>query len=262
MDSNIQKPKQEEYVIDIMQLLRALWKKAWLIVLAAVLCGGIGFGVSAFLIEPTYSATVMLYVNNSANKGENPNWSISSSDISASQSLVRTYAEILKSRTTLDKVIEKSEVDYSYKTLTNMITAAPANDTEIMKVTVTTEDPHEAARIANCIAEVMPSRISDIMEGATMTVVENAVPDTHKVGPSITKYTAIGLMLGVVLAAAYIVIRTLMDDRIHDEEFITQNFNIPILAKIPDLSATGGKKYGGYYQQKSTHEQGASKENA
>lgn len=259
MDNNAQ--KKEYYVIDIMQILRSLWQKVWLIAIAAVLCGGIGFSVSAFLIEPTYSASVMLYVNNSSNKNENPNFTISSSEISAAQSLVRTYSEILKSRTTLNKIIEETGVSYSHKDLAGMISAKPANDTEIMKVTVTTEDPYEAAQIANCIAEVLPIRISEVIDGATMNVVEHAVPDTHKVAPSITKYTAIGIMIGVMIAVLYIVVKTLMDDTIHDEEYLTQNYKMPILARIPDLTGTGGKKYGYYYQKKRAHTDYTSNEN-
>jgi capsular polysaccharide biosynthesis protein len=250
VDNNVQKPKKDYYVIDITLILRAMWKKAWLIAIAAILCGGIGFSVSAFLINPTYSASIMLYVNNSSNKNENPNFTISSSEISAAQSLVRTYSEILKSRTTLNKIIEETGVEYSHKDLAKMISAKPANDTEIMKVTVTSEDPYEAARIANCISEILPVRISEIIDGATMNVVENAVPDTKKIAPSITKYTAMGIMLGVVIMSLYIIVKTLMDDTIHDEEFLTQNYNIPILARIPDLTEAGGKKHSYYYQSK------------
>jgi capsular polysaccharide biosynthesis protein len=193
----------------------------------------------------------MLYVNNTS-ATHDPNSTISSSQISAAQSLVKTYTEILKNRTTLNQVIEHAEVNYTYKDISGMIKAAPSNDTEIMKVTVTTEDPYEAAKIANSIAEILPQRIKAVIEGAKMNVVEYAEPDTHKVAPSITKYTFVGIVIGVFLAVAFIAVSAMMDDTLHDEEFITQNYTYPILARIPDLSnSTGkGKKYGYYYQDK------------
>ncbi len=244
-----QKKRNDYYTIDLLLIFKALWSKVWIIAIAGILAGIAGFCIAAFAIAPTYSASVMLYVNNTA-ASHDPNSTISSSQISAAQSLVKTYTEILKNRTTLNQVIKEAEIQYTYKDLYNMIKAAPSNDTEIMKVTVTTEDPDEAAKIANTIAEVLPERIKDVIEGAKMNVVEYAEPDTNKVAPSITKYTLVGIIIGVLLAVVSIAVSAMMDDTLHDEEFITQNYTYPILARIPDLAnSTGkGKKYGYYYQ--------------
>lgn len=239
---------QDYYSIDLMHVLRTLWHKAWIIVLAAVFVATAAFCYSKFAIAPTYSSSIMLYVNNGSFSIND--FSITTSQISAAQSLVKTYSEILNNRTTLERVIEKADVPYTYRELSEMITAAPSNETEIMRVTVVSTDPYEASKIANCIAQVLPERISEIIENASMEVVDSAVPEMQKIAPSITKYTAIGLFLGALLAIAAITVYAIMDDTIHDEEYILNNYNYPILAKIPDLVGGGGKKYGnkyGYY---------------
>jgi capsular polysaccharide biosynthesis protein len=238
----------EEYTIDLMQLLKVFWRKAWLIALSGIWAAVIGFLIAAFLIKPTYSSSILLYVNNRAFSLGNTSFSISSGDISASASLVKTYTEILDNRTTLERVIEETGVPYTAKELSKKIVAGSANGTEIMQVTVTTEDPNEAALIANAIADILPERVAEIINGATMMVVDTAVPNHQKVAPSVTKYTALGCILGVILAMGGLVIFVLLDDTIHDEEFILQNFDYPILAKVPDLLNSGNKHYGYYYQ--------------
>ena len=194
-----EKTSGEYYTIDVLHILKTLWRRAWLIALAGLLAAGIGFSLAAFAIAPTYSSSIMLYVNNSSFSLGNTSFSISSSEITAAQSLVKTYGEILNNRTTLERVIDKAGVPYTYQELYKMLEAAPSNETEIMKVTVTSEDPYEAAKIANCIAEVLPVRISEIIDGASMEVVDSAIPVLEKVAPSITKYTAIGMVLGILL---------------------------------------------------------------
>ena len=240
---------KDYYTIDLLHILKALWQKAWLIGISGLLAAVIGFCIAAFLIVPKYSSAIMLYVNNSSFSLGNTSFSISSSEITAAQSLVKTYGEILNNRTTLERVIEKAEVDYTYSELSKMIMAAPSNDTEIMKVTVTTEDPNEAAKIANCIAEVLPVRISEIIDGASMEVVDSAVPNNQKISPSITKYTAVGLVLGLLVAIIGVVIAAMLDNTIHDEEYVLKTYNYPILAKVPNLLDSGSKRYG-YYSQK------------
>lgn len=246
--SGTNKSSRDFYVIDIMHVLKALWQRAWIIVLAGIIAAGVGFSVAAFVITPQYSSSAMLYVNNSSFSLGNTNFSISSSEIMAAQSLVKTYSVILKNRTTLDKVIEKSGVEYDYNTLYHMISASAVNDTEIMRVTVISDDPYEAARIANCIAEVLPVRISEIIEGSSMEVVDRAVANPQKISPSITKYTAVGLMLGVLLSAAVLCVIAIMDGTIHDEEYVLNTYDYPVLAKIPDLVGMGGKRYGYGYK--------------
>ena len=149
---NQNQDSREYFTIDLFHILKSLWKRIWIIALSGILAATIGFLFSRFFITPTYSSTIMLYVNNSSFSLGNTSFSISSSEITAAQSLVNSYGEILNNRTTL---IEKAQVPYNYKQLSAMITSAPSNDTEIMKVTVTTIDPYEAANIANCIAEVL-----------------------------------------------------------------------------------------------------------
>ena len=245
----------EYYPIDLLHIIKTIWHRAWIVVLTGLVTGFLGFAVSNFIIPPTYSSSVMLYVNNSSFSLGNTSFSISSSEITAAQSLVKTYTEILKNRTTLERIISKAEVGYSYKQLYDMITAAPSNNTEIMKVKVTSTDPYEASRIANTIAEVLPNRISEIIDGASMEVVDSAIPILDKVSPSITKYTAVGLILGVLFSVAVLVVLALLDDTIHDEDYVLKTYDYPILGKVPDLLNSGTKQYA-YYSKRTPKRHG------
>ena len=255
---------KQYYTIDLMHILKILWQKAWIIILAALLAAGIGFGVSAFVMKPTYSSTILLYVNNSSISLGSTSLSISSSDITASQNLVKTYGEILDNRTTFERIIDKAEINYTTEELHDMIKSGSSNDTEIMYVTVTSNDPYEAAKIANVIAEVLPGRIAEIIENTSMEVVDSAVPNLEKVSPSITKYTVIGLILGVLASVAVISVVAMMDDRIHDEDYIIDTYDYPILAKIPNLVVTDSdakyskykySKYSKYYYYSDAYKQ-------
>lgn len=256
---NMEKSNREYYTIDILHIVKSLWNKAWLIILSGLLAAAIGFGVSSFVITPTYSSSVKLYVNNSSFALGNTSFSISSSEITAAQSLVRTYGEILGSRSTLERIIDKAGVDYSWHELAGMIVSQPSNDTEIMKVTVTCEDPYVASKIANTIAEVLPVRISEIIDGASMEVVDSAIPNLSKVAPSITKYTAVGMILGVLFTMIIIIIVALLDGTIRDEEYVLKTYDYPILGKVPDLLGPGSKAYA-YYSQRKPKEKKSGKE--
>lgn len=248
MNENVK--SQDYYVIDFLHIVKSVWRRIWVLILVAVIGGTAGFLYSTFMITPQYSSSIMLYVNNSSFSLGSSNFSISSSELTAAQSLVKTYTVILKNRTTLNQVIEKAGVDFTYEELYGMIKAESVNETEVLKVTVTTDDPYIATDVVNTIAEVLPDRISDIIEGSSMEVVDIGVVNTHKVSPNITKYTKVGMLLGAVAALVVLVILALLDDTIHDDEYILKTYDYPILAKVPNLLGSSDKQYAYYYQRK------------
>lgn len=250
-NNNNQNMDKEYYVIDIMHILKSVLHRLWVIILAGILAAGIGFSYNSFIVDPTYSSSIMLYVNNSSISLNDVGISMSYSDISASQSLVKTYSVLLKNRTTLDRVIEETGIPYNWVEVYNMIEASSVNETEVMKVTVTTTDPYEAQKIANGISKVLPQRVTEIVEGTSMEVVDSAIANTQKVAPNITRQTAIGFIIGALVAMVILVIIALMDNTIHDEDYVLKTYDYPILAKVPDLLESENRKYGyNYYQSK------------
>ena len=244
--------------IDLMHIAEVLLSKIWIIIISGAVFASALFAYAAFMIAPTYQSSAMFYVNNNNLSIGSTSFSISSSDISASQSLVDTYVVILKTRNTLETVIEKSNLKYSYGQLSSMISAGSVNSTEVFRVTVTSTDPIEAYKIANGIADVLPDKISEIVSGSGAKIVDYAVINAGKVGPSIRKYTFIGLLIGVGLACAIIILRDIFDDTIRDDNYLLSTYDeIPTLAVIPNLlNGTNGSyyyknygyKYGAYYK--------------
>ena len=244
-----------EMEIDPLQLFRALWRNALVIILVAIIFGGIAFGGTFMFISPKYEASAMMYVNNSSVTLGNTSVSITSGELSAAQTLVSTYIVILKSRTTLDEVIQESGVPYTVEKLSKMVNASAVSGTGIFKVTVQSSSPTEAELLANTIARVLPDRISDIVDGSSVRVVDYAIVPAHRSSPSYTKNTAIGVLAGVVLVAGIICLREILtsgeDVIIHSSDDLAELFpDIPVLAVVPDMRMTSKK---GYYSAYSSY---------
>ena len=131
-----------------------------------------------------------------------------------------------------------------------MVKASKTEGTEVFTVTVTSTDPYEATHIANCISEVLPGRIEGIVDGSSMRIVDSAVVKLGKVSPNVARNTMYAAFLAGVFAAAIIVLISLFDDTIHEESFLTDNYDAPILSRIPNLQRTAdrGRHGYGYYK--------------
>lgn len=225
--------------IDLLLLARLLLNRIWFILAATVVGGIIAFSYAKFFITPLYEAKAMMYVNNTSISVGSASFSISTGELSAAQKLVDTYGVILKSRMTLETVIQKANLPYTYEELYDMISTGSVNDTQIFEIKVTDSNPEEAELIANTVADILPAKIASIVDGSSVRIVDYAVVPAEYVSPSVAKYTAIGLVLGAVLCSGVIIIMELLNETIRSEDYLLQTYDLPILAVIPTMEAGG-----------------------
>ena len=237
-----------EKEIDLQRLAAALLRKSWLIVAVSVAAALLTLAVTFFAISPKYEASAKFYVNNSSISVGNTTVSLSSGDLTTSRNLVDSYIVILKTRESINDVIDYAGVNRTYAQVEQMLTAAAVNETEIFEVTVTSTDPEEAEQIANAVAYILPKRISSIIEGTSAKVVEAAVVPAKPSSPSYTMNTLVGFLLGFILSVAFIALREMFNTAIRTEEDIAQSCSHPILASVPDMAASGkgSSHYYGY----------------
>ena len=223
---------KETNEISLQEIFMILWNKVWVIILCTLIGGVAAFGISAFVLDPTYTSRVSMYVNSNT---ERENTIANLNDINASQKLVSTYIEILKSDNVLSKVITETGFTYTPEQIRKMLTASAVNGTEIFEVKITTKDANEAAVIANTIAAVAPEEIIRVVKAGSVELIDEAVPATSPSSPNVLLNTIIGLMLGGVLSVLGVLVAEMLDNRIKTEDDLKKGYDFPILGTIPDL---------------------------
>lgn len=242
--------QKKEIELDLFQVVNILWQKALIIILAATIFGAASFAGTFFFISPKYKATTSMYVNNSSFSFGATSFSITSSELSASNTLVSTYIYILESRTTLEEVISEAGLSYTYEDLEKMIDARAVSDTAAFDVTVESENPVEAELIANTIAKILPDRIAEIVDGSSVRIVDYAIIPAHRSSPSYIKNTLIGAVIGGILCSAVVLAMFVTSEKRNDDIRSVDDLkdmypDIPVLALIPDMRISGKKGY--YY---------------
>lgn len=244
----------DSYEIDLLQLAQALLKKWWIIIISAILGACMFFGYTFFFVTPQYTSSVLFYVNNSSISFGGASVSISTGELNAAKTLVDTYCVILKTRLTLEDVSEQLKeegLNYSYRQLYGIISNTTVNNTEIFRITVTDPNPENACIIANTVARVLPRKISDVVDGASVRVVDYAVVSTDRTSPSYSKNAMTGFLAGFAVACAAIVVLYLVNDKLDSEEWLLSSYkdDIPLLATVPDADYSSTSKYNRHNKQ-------------
>lgn len=246
--------------VDLWKLLLACLRRWPVILISGVVCAVCFYVYTVCCITPMYRASVMVYVNNI--KSNQQVDYISASNLATAQQLVNTYVNIIRSDTVLEKVVESAGLEYTADQIRSMMTASQVEETELFEVYILTPDPELSARIANAVAEVAPNEIANFVEGSSTKIIDYAKVPEQRYSPSYRNNTFLGGILGCLLAALYIAVRTLTDVRLTSGDDLAQLFDYPLLGQIPMFERTGRTRGGGYavYDDGAPPQAGAGKE--
>ena len=219
--------QDNEDVIDLLELAHMLLRKWWVIALCLVIGAASAFGITKLAITPQYTASSMIYILSETT-------SITSmADIQLGDSLTQDFMILGKSRPVVERVIQQLDLNATYGELVNNITYNNPEGSHMLKISVTNPDPKLAADIANALADVTKTQIADVMGTDKPNTVEEAIVPVAPSSPNTIKNTAMGALLGMVLACGILIVLHLMDDTIKDEDDVRKYLNLNTLAALP-----------------------------
>ncbi|HFR3661928.1 TPA: Wzz/FepE/Etk N-terminal domain-containing protein [Streptococcus suis] len=215
--------------IDILLLLKTIWRKKFLIILTALFGAGIAFVYSSFLVTPQFDSTTRIYVvsqNVEAGAG------LTSQELQAGTYLVKDYKEIILSQDVLTQVATELNLKESLK---EKISVSIPVDTRIVSISVRDADPNEAAHIANSLRTFAAQKIVEVTKVSDVTTLEEAVPAEEPTTPNIKRNILLGLLAGGILATGIILAMEVLDDRVKRPQDIEEVMGLTLLGVVPDL---------------------------
>lgn len=223
----VQSRQDDEIEIDLKEvfyLLLSHWKSIFL----AMLIGAAIFGAyHTFLMKPSYQADASIYITSTDSM-------ISFSDLQLSAALTDDYANIIKSRTVLNRVIDELDLNLNYKQLGALISVENPDSTHIVDIKVTCDDPELSRNITNALMNISVDQIYQVIGSGEPTVIDYAMAEAvQDVTPSLKKYLMLGALLGALIVCAIVVLRMLTDTTLKTVDDIDRYLHLPVLAAVP-----------------------------
>ena len=213
--------------IDVLSLLRTIWRKKFLILLTAILTTGLAFAYSAFLATPQYDSTTRLYV---VNQSSDNVAGITNQDLQAGSFLVKDYKEIILSQDVLKNVTTTLGITDDIK---EKITVNIPVDTRILSISVRDSDPNQAATIANTLREEAARKIIEVTKVSDVTTLEEALPAENPSTPQTKRNLVLGFIVGAFLATALVLVLEVLDDRVKRPQDIEEGLGMTLLGVVP-----------------------------
>lgn len=219
--------------LNLNELFNYFLNKILLIVLIVLvfLTGSIVY--SAYIQKPMYSSYTTILLT------KEENTAITSAELNLNRSLVDTYSVIIKSNRVLEQVISNLSLDYSVSELKNKVSVENVNDTEIIKITVKTNNSELSSNIANEIAKVFNSEIVKLYNIQNIGVIDIAKKNEVPYNVNFLKQVVLGTLIGFVMAFAVVFVMFYFDTTVKNAEEVEKKLGVSVIGTIP---LSGGKK--------------------
>lgn len=224
--------EQQEIGIDPLLLLASLWRKKILILLVAIITGGLAFSYSSFIVRPQYTSTSRIYVVNHAQGEQNV---LTNQALQAGSYLVKDYQEIILSQDVLEKVIANQKLTMTPRQLASKIRVNVPRDTRIVSIDVKDTNPDTASQLANELRVVAAAKIKAVTKVSDVTTLEEARPALNPSSPNIRRNTILGVAGGAVLIIVLLTLQEILDDRIKRPEDVEEVLELPLLGVVPKV---------------------------
>lgn len=220
-----------ELDLDLTKIFKFLKDKSKTLILSMLLGGLLGFVISAFFITPKYTSFVDLYVTNNTSTDS----ALNINDITASQKLVSTYIVMLQTNSITDEVMKIMNVDMTKDEFLDMIEFTSVNNTEVLRISVETEDPQLSVNICKAYVKVAPDILGDIVGAGTVKIISWPKYAESPSFPNIPLFTIFGATLALLASVAINIIIMLTNTKISDEKNLSEKYSFPVLGAIPDF---------------------------
>ncbi|MDP4119029.1 MAG: Wzz/FepE/Etk N-terminal domain-containing protein [Bacillota bacterium] len=223
--------------VNLIEIAQIIIKRWWILFLCMIVCGVTAYGYSKYIEQKEYVSVGRMYIDTYVKSNENNNEGPRSMEvINASQRSVLTCIEVLKSTRVLEKVAEDTNFGYNASAIRNMITMSPANNTEVLEISVNCSDYRHTKPIVDSLMKIGAAELKTIVGVGTANVIDEGTKSIENapVSPNIELQTIVGAFAGILLGALGVIIVSLMDKRIKAEEDL-QKYELPVLGVIPDM---------------------------
>lgn len=216
--------------MEIKEYINILKKRFMLIFIVTILCTFVSAIFSYLIVDPKYKADISVIIGK---KEDGQSTSYNYNDIMMYQKLVKTYSTIATSRTVIEDVKSKQNLDYTVEQIKSMISATPQGDSQLLTLTVESESPETSARIANQLAYSLKAISKDILNEDSVHILDEALIPTAPSSPRPMLNMLIAFFIGLMVSVGIVFLLEYLDNTVKTQEDVEKLIGIPVIGIIP-----------------------------
>ena len=218
--------------LSIQDIMYILSDHKRLIIISMIVCFVLSFVYFKLIKVPIYTANTVLYVNCMTVEETEAEVGISEYQINSSRALTTTYMQILKGRSFLKAISADLNYKYNVKQLASMVSISALNETELLRISVSSPFAEDAYLICKSISNNAAQRLLSVFKGGAVEIVDETELPQIPSSTGMAKVFVLGVGLGFILGAAMAFLINLFDNKIRNGADLQAHYDITVVGEI------------------------------
>ena len=231
------KENQELEQIDFQRTIHGLLKQLrrfwWLVVVLAILGGGLMFARAKSNYRPMYQSQAVFSVSVSYGNGTDVMDYINYYDYAAAKLAAETFPHLIQSEAMTQRIKHALGVNYINGTVS---ASSLGGNTNFFRLTVVSTNPQDAYDILLAVMELYPQISSQVIGQTQLTVNREPVLAKQPYNSFAWKRTTVvGAFFGAAIGMALLLVLAVLSTTVYKPDELKQYTNLTCLATMPDV---------------------------
>lgn len=227
---------EQEPIVELKEIIDILLKYIKFILSITFLTTVFSGVMSFFFLTPVYEGKSSVILGEvSRIEGEKFQYD----DVLMYQTIIKTYAEIAKSRKVIDGTYQSLNLQYpvTREKFEKSISITTQPSTQILVIQSTSPSAEDAAAIANTLRSQFMKEAFRIYPSQNLLMIDEAQVPKEEIRPRKVLNIAVAFLLGLMISVGIIFLKETLDTTIKMETEIEKYLHLPVLGMIPKHGA-------------------------
>lgn len=221
----------EKTILDYIQLIK---RRLWIIVAFVLISCGTTYYVSKNFVEPVYSASGQLLVNNVPYAAEGNQLN----QLNFSLNLIESYKDILRSPAIMDEVVAAHpEFGMTAKELSSKLEIRSSDKSQVINLSIQDKSYEQAANIVNAVSQTFIRNVPSLMKLDNVSFLTPADPNAEAVpvnGGSMMNIL-ISFVVSLMASLGLILLLETLNNTLRTEKEALHDIGLPVIASVPTI---------------------------
>lgn len=220
---------RNEMEFDLVQMIRYLFRRCWIILLVMAVFASVGNYISESRLIPTYTSNCRIYVYRDPqdDKGVDYNGLLLANQMANDCKILITGVNVSQ------KVVERLGMNVSPSYISSRLSVTSQDNTRILQINYIDSDPNRAVAVLDMVCEVAAEEIQRTMKVESVSVIYGAQMPAGPNPNSVQRDTLLAGAAGAALALAVLVVLFLLDDTMRNDDDVDRYLGLSTLSAVP-----------------------------
>src|SRR5690625_2006978 len=213
---------QRDYVgenmkdINLREFFGVIRRRFWIVIVMSILFSAAGYFYNNLSYTPIYETSTRIIIE-------------------ADNNYMSTLMVMIKDPTMMEKEQSELGLSTSPESIANQIDINRVDESLVIKISVTDQDPKVAMDIANLTASTFKSEVKEILDFTDVQLLTEAKENKTPINAHTNNMAIIGLIAGLILGVGLVFLIDSLDETVNGKGQVEEIIDAPVIGVIPKI---------------------------